>query len=79
MGKDELILRIVGLMTVLRDDLERMNFKQEMKKTTNRWLNEANKYLDMIGSGSEQSNKEFGELVTHYHKITRLNTQQEKE
>ena len=63
MNKQETLLRIAGLMTILRDDLEEMNFDQKLKQVTNLWLKTANKKMRELADGGEDANEQLISLV----------------
>jgi len=59
MTKEEKILRIAGLLTILRDDLEEIQFDQKLKRVTNMWLKEANKKMVQLAGGDDESNEQL--------------------
>ena len=59
MTKEEKILRIAGLLTILRDDLEEIQFDYKLKKITNMWLKEANKKMLQLAGGDDESNEQL--------------------
>lgn len=59
MSKEEKLLRIAGLMTILRDDLEDTQFDQKLKMVTNMWLKEVNKKMVELTSGEDESNDQL--------------------
>jgi len=72
----ERLLRLSGLMTLLRDDLEELHFKGGLKEKTRAWLIEANKRMKYL-AGSDKENKELigeeiGNLSIHYGNILRV-------
>ncbi len=59
MTKEEKILRIAGLLTILRDDLEEIQFDYKLKRVTNMWLKEANKKMNQLAGGDDESNEQL--------------------
>ena len=72
MTKQERLLRIAGLMTILRDDLEEMNFDKVLKNKTNIWLKHANIKMRELAGGDEESNEQLIKIVQHFDNILRL-------
>jgi hypothetical protein len=63
MTKQETLLRIAGMMTILRDDLEEVEFSHKLKQVTNMWLKEANKKMEELTGGGEEANEQLIALV----------------
>ena len=73
MSKNERLLRIAGLMTILRDDLEEMNFDKVLKNKTNLWLKHANIKMRELAGGDKESIEQLIEIVQHFDNVLRLN------
>ena len=70
-------LRIVAMMTILRDDLEETEdcklFSREFKQLTNRWLREANKKLKVVcDTDDTEIFEELQNIINHMAKSTDL-------
>lgn len=64
MSKKERLLRIAGIMIILRDELEELG--QQAK-----WVEQADLYLEMLTAKSEEVNKEFNDLFWHLDSVIR--------
>ena len=72
MSKNERLLRIAGLMTILRDDLEETNFDKVLKNKTNLWLKHANIKMRELAGGDQESNEQLIKIVQHFDNVLRL-------
>jgi hypothetical protein len=73
---NEKLLRIAGLMVILRDDLEDLNFDQKLKNLTNQWLKHAERKIDQITQGGHEANVEYYKLIDHLREVTKLESGQ---
>ena len=64
MSKKERLLRIAGLIIILRDELEEVERFPE-------WVLVANDYLDMLTGKSEEVNQEYNVLFHHIDSVIR--------
>ena len=64
MSKKERLLRIAGLIIILRDELEEVERYPE-------WVLVANDYLDMLTGKNEEVNKEYNVLFHHIDSVIR--------
>jgi hypothetical protein len=68
MKKQERLLRIAGLLIIIRDELEEQDFKHRKKQIVNRFIKCANNKLNELSNGGQDVNKEFELVYTHLHK-----------
>ena len=61
MSTKERMLRVAGLIIILRDELEELNQHHD-------WLEIANKYLDVLTSYEDGSNEQYEKVFLHIHK-----------
>lgn len=54
------LLRAVALMITIRDEAEEKGWLPE-------WCEEANKFLDIVASGNDESNNQFEVVYTHIY------------
>jgi hypothetical protein len=73
---NEKLLRIAGLMVILRDNLEDLNFDQKLKNLTNQWLKHAERKIDQITKGGHDANVEYYKLIDHLREVTTLESGQ---
>lgn len=66
MSIKERLLRAVGLIIILRDELEELDQHHS-------WLEIANKYLDNLTSYEDESNEQYEMIYLHIHKC--INTE----
>lgn len=66
MSIKERLFRAVGLIIILRDELEELNQHHS-------WLEIANKYLDNLTSYENESNEQYEMVYLHIHKC--INTE----
>lgn len=71
LSKDEKLLRMVALATILRDDLEDLNLEFDLKQKTNLWLKSANNYLERVGSGGDEVNLQWMKITDKILKAIR--------
>lgn len=64
MSKKERLLRIAGIMIILRDELEELSQQPQ-------WVKQADLYLEMLTAKSEEVNKEFNDLFWHLDSVVR--------
>jgi len=64
MSKNERLLRIAGLIIILRDELEEVGRLPE-------WVLVANDYLDMLTAKNEAINQEYNVLFNHIDSVIR--------
>ena len=72
MNKKERLLRIAGLLIIIRDELEEQEFKQRKKQIVNRFIKCANNKLNELSNGGQDVNKEYELVYTHLHKSIEL-------
>lgn len=77
MTENERLLRVAGLMTLLRDDLEELQVEKELKRATNMWLKKANHKMNQLASGGEKSNEELMDIVQRFDKILKIDLVEE--
>jgi len=68
MNKTERLLRIAGLLIIIRDELEEQEYKQRKKQIVNRFIKCANAKLNELSNGGQDVNKEYELVYTHIHK-----------
>lgn len=64
MSKNERLLRIAGLIIILRDELEELGRLPE-------WVQVANDYLEMLTAKNEEVNEEYNVLFHHIDSVIR--------
>ena len=72
MKKQERLLRIAGLLIIIRDELEEQEFKHRKKQIVNRFIKCANAKLNELSNGGQDVNKEYELVYTHLHKSIEL-------
>jgi len=72
MKKQERLLRIAGLLIIIRDELEEQEYKHRKKQIVNRFIKCANNKLNELSNGGQDVNKEFEMVYTHLHKSIEL-------
>ena len=70
--KNEQLLRVAGLMAILRDDLEDLNFDHKLKNLTNQWLKHAERKINEIAGGGDEANVEYYKLIDHLREVTKI-------
>lgn len=64
MSRDERLLRIAGLIIILRDELEELGRLPE-------WVDVANDYLDVLTGKDDEVNEEYNVLFHHIDSVIR--------
>jgi len=64
MSKNERLLRISGLIIILRDEFEEINKHPE-------WCKVANRYLDVLTNKNAEVNEEYNQLFWHLDSVIR--------